>query len=117
MCAQQLDLSEWARRDVAVRDAGAALLRRVESKLAELQAILAQHGVGEAYLFGSVAQGGVRPGSDVDIAVSRCPPERFYRLSAQLERALALPLDLVDLDRAPNDFAAHVRTTGRRIHP
>jgi predicted nucleotidyltransferase len=117
MSAQQLDLSEWARRDVAVRDASAALLRRVESKLPELEAILAAHGIGEAYLFGSVAQGNVRPGSDVDIAVSQCPPERFYRLSAQLERALELPLDLIDLDRAPNDFAQHVRTTGRRIRP
>ena len=63
----------------------------------------------EAYLFGSVASGSARPGSDVDIAVVHCPAENFYRLAARLERALDLPLDLVDLDRAPLDMAVQIR--------
>jgi hypothetical protein len=32
-----------------------------------------------------------------------------------LEHALGLPLDLVDLDRAPADFAAEVQRTGQGI--
>jgi hypothetical protein len=40
MSAQRLDLSEWERRDAAVREAGVALLRRVEGKIPELQPLV-----------------------------------------------------------------------------
>jgi predicted nucleotidyltransferase len=111
------DLSEWARRDAAAAGASAALRARVEAALPELATILAEHGVGEAFLFGSLLSGSPRPGADVDIAVTGCPPARFYRLGAELERALGLPLDLIDLDRAPSDFAAPIRSHGRRFYP
>jgi hypothetical protein len=44
-------------------------------------------------------------------------PDRFYRLAARIERELSLPLDLVDLDRAPADLAQAVRTDGIRLIP
>jgi predicted nucleotidyltransferase len=113
----ELDLSEWSRRDAAAARASGALRARVETALPELRAILADHGVTEAFLFGSLLSGSPRPGADVDIAVAGCPPARFYRLGAQLERALRVPLDLIDLDRAPNDFAAPIRSRGRRFYP
>jgi predicted nucleotidyltransferase len=112
-----LDLSEWSRRDAAAASASAALCARVEAALPELATILAEHGVAEAFLFGSMLSGSPRPGADVDIAVAGCPPAAFYRLGARLERALGLPLDLIDLDRAPSDFAAPIRSRGRRFHP
>ncbi|MEN9591660.1 MAG: polymerase beta, Nucleotidyltransferase [Gemmatimonadota bacterium] len=64
-----------------------------------------------------MARGKVRPDSDVDVAVSGCPKQSFYRLAAELERAFNLPLDLVDLDAAPPDFFAEIKDAGLRIHP
>lgn len=97
--------------------ASSVLRAKVVAAIPVLETILAEHGVGEAFLFGSMASGSPRRGSDVDIAVASCPPARFYRLAAKLERALGLPLDLIDLDGAPADFAEQIRSHGQRIYP
>ena len=55
-------------------------------------------GAREVYLFGSAAHGQMRADSDIDLAVSGLPPERFYRAGAAAEDALGWTLDLVDLD-------------------
>lgn len=111
------DYTAWSRRAEAARQAGLALTHRVQSRRHALESIFAEHRVGEAYLFGSVARGEGRHGSDIDIAVAGCPPTVFYRLAARLERSLDLPLDLVDLDRAPADFAQPIRQHGVRLYP
>jgi predicted nucleotidyltransferase len=64
-----------------------------------------------------VARGDLRAESDIDLAVSGCEPSQFYRLSAELERALGMPLDVVDLDRAPEDVVLIIRREGRRLYP
>jgi predicted nucleotidyltransferase len=117
MAAASSDYPEWSRRAEAAHRASVALTERVQSRRHALELIFAEHGVREAYLFGSVARGEGRPGSDVDIAVAGCPSASFYRLAAKLERALALPLDLVDLDGAPADFAEPIRHAGLRLYP
>jgi predicted nucleotidyltransferase len=114
MRSADFDRSEWLRRDERAARANATLLASVNEKEAALRHIFGEHRVKEAYLFGSIVQGTARSGSDVDIAVIGCPADAFYRLASRLERALGLPLDLVDLDRAPADFAAEVRRSGRR---
>lgn len=111
------DFSGWRRRDDARARAVRDLLERVAVARGALERLLLAEGVTEAWLFGSVARGTPRPESDVDIAVAGCRPDRFYGLAAALERALALPLDLVDLDRAPPDVAAAVRAEGLRLVP
>jgi predicted nucleotidyltransferase len=66
-----------------------------------------------AYLFGSVATGRSRPGSDVDVAVvlePSVPPERFLELSLELARALATAsgmggIEVVVLNGAPLPLA------------
>jgi len=113
--AGRSEYPEWSRRSEAARRAGLLLTERVRDQRHALELIFAESGVGEAYLFGSVAHGQGRPGSDVDIAVAGCPPAKFYQLAARLERALALPLDLVDLDMAPSDFAGPIRQHGLRL--
>ena len=60
--------------------------------------ILKQGGCAEVHVFGSVAEGRVREGSDLDLAVRGCPPERFFALLGQLLTQLEHPVDLVDLD-------------------
>lgn len=115
--AGTLDLSGWVLRNEERKQSVDALLARVEKNLPEVQQLLRDGGVREGYLFGSVAAGRARPDSDVDVAVSGSRPEGFYRLAADVERALGLPVDLLDLDRAPAQMAAAIRRDGRRIFP
>ena len=61
--------------------------------------ILKEGGCTEVHVIGSVAEGGVREGSDLDLAVRGCPPERFFTLLGRLLAELEHSVDLVDLDR------------------
>jgi predicted nucleotidyltransferase len=76
------------------------------------------HGVVAAYLFGSVARGTRRPGSDVDIAVlyPADPPVSLaglpLDLEAELERLLGAPVQVVILNRAPVDLIHRVLRDG-----
>jgi predicted nucleotidyltransferase len=109
--------SAWERRDAERGAERARHLARIESALPAAAEILREHRLTEAYLFGSTVRGHARKHPDVDMAVAGCAPERFYRLAAELERAFGLPLDLVDLDRAPAAFAEAIRRGGRRLLP
>jgi len=60
--------------------------------------ILKEAGATEVYLFGSVATGKIREGSDIDLAVRGLPPERFFATMSQVTFAIERPLDLIDLD-------------------
>ena len=88
----------------------------IESLIERAAAILRAAGAHEVYLFGSAVSGGVRPDSDVDLAVSGLPPEVFFRAMSDAERALGLPLDLIDLDE-DNPFTRYLRSEGelRRV--
>lgn len=61
--------------------------------------ILTEGGCAEIHVFGSVADGKAREGSDLDLAVRGCPPERFFPLLGRLLAELEHSVDLVDLDR------------------
>ncbi len=110
------DLHGWEARDRQRREDARRRIEFLESRWEDLRRSLRGR-VTEAYLFGSSATGRLRPESDVDIAVSGCPPDGLYRLAADLERLLQRSLDLVDLDRAPAGFAEAVRRDGRRLVP
>jgi predicted nucleotidyltransferase len=68
-------------------------------------------GAREVYVFGSASKGKLRPGSDVDMAVSGLPPEVFFRAMAAAHDALGRPLDLIDLDD-DNDFTRYLKAEG-----
>jgi predicted nucleotidyltransferase len=76
------------------------------------------HGVVAAYLYGSVARGTSRSGSDVDIAVLYAgdPPVSLaglpLGLEAELERLLGVPVQVVVLNRAPVDLIHRVLRDG-----
>jgi predicted nucleotidyltransferase len=112
----RIDLFGWDARDRQRQEDARRRMELLESRWEDLRRRLRGQ-VTEAYVFGSSVTGRPRAESDVDIAVSGCPPDRFYRLAAELERLLQTSLDLVDLDRAPADFAEAVRRDGRRLVP
>lgn len=78
-------------------------------------------GVVAVYVFGSVARGEDRAGSDVDVAVlfDETPPSTFaaqpYGLEGELERRLGRPVDVVVLNRAPVDLRIRVQRDGRVV--
>jgi predicted nucleotidyltransferase len=73
--------------------------------------VLKAAGARDVYVFGSARHGTLREGSDVDLAVSRLPPEIFFRAIAQASRAAGRPLDLVDLDQ-DTPFVRHLKIEG-----
>jgi hypothetical protein len=72
-----------------------------------------------AYLFGSVARGEERRGSDVDVAVLFSEPvsaalgNAVSRLEGDLERVLRRPVQVVELNRAPADLVHRVLRDGK----
>ena len=77
-----------------------------------------RHGVAAAWLFGSVARGTARAGSDVDVAIltDGSPSHGLdglrLDLEGEVERMLAIPTQLVVLDRAPVDLTHRVLRDG-----
>lgn len=76
--------------------------------------ILKGAGCTHVFLFGSLAAGKVRNGSDIDLAVRGCPKGEFFRLLGRLLMELAHPVDLVDLD-SPDAFARYLEDKGRLL--
>jgi predicted nucleotidyltransferase len=71
-------------------------------------------GAKEVYVFGSASKEGMRPNSDIDMAVSGLPPEVFFRAMAAAHDALGRPLDLVDLDE-DNTFTRYLKSKGELL--
>lgn len=77
--------------------------------------------VSAVYLFGSTARGVARPTSDVDVGVlfRVTPPATLggppYDMTADLERRLGFPVDLVVLNTAPADLRIRVLRRGQLV--
>ena len=71
-------------------------------------AALKEAGAREVYLFGSQAKGDVHEESDIDLAVSGLPPDKFFRAMGEAGDILQRPLDLIDLDEA-NPFTRYLK--------
>ena len=73
--------------------------------------ILKEEGCTEVYLFGSAAEGEVRWGSDIDLAVRGCPHGRFFEVLGRLLGELRRSVDLISLDRG-DDFGQYLEKHG-----
>ncbi|MEQ6901828.1 nucleotidyltransferase family protein [Nocardioides sp. YIM 152588] len=72
--------------------------RRVASRIGEVRALLQRHGVSNARVFGSVARGDDREGSDLDLLVDFAPGTTLFDLvgiQMELEELLGIDVDLV----------------------
>lgn len=58
-------------------------------------AVFARYGVKKAVLFGSLAEGRSRSGSDVDLLVMPLPASEFWAFWHELEDAVGKPIDLL----------------------
>jgi predicted nucleotidyltransferase len=73
-----------------------------------------------AYLYGSVAKGRERPGSDIDVAVfldtpPGRPEDRVLEIEAALEQSVGRAVQAVALNTAPLELVQNVLRTGRPI--
>ncbi len=87
------------------------------SQLPRLKALFSQEEVMAAYLFGSVLQGGARPGSDLDIAIQGGEGYEWARLYGRIYKGLcelleADNIDLVILNEAPASLRAKALSEG-----
>ena len=76
---------------------------------------LKSFGATEVYLFGSTARGTATDSSDIDLAVSGIPPEKFFEAMGCAEDVLDREIDLIDLDEA-NPFVDFLKTNGELRH-
>ena len=86
----------------------------LKEQIAKAAEALKKAGAREVYLFGSLAQGRIRQGSDIDMAVSGLPPARFFQAMGDAADLLDVPLDLVDLDE-DNPFTEYLREHGELV--
>lgn len=77
--------------------------------------LLEKSGCKEIYLFGSLLEGIVREGSDIDLAIRGCNPEMFYNLVGQLMMELEHPVDLINLDRE-DDFTKYIVSEANMVN-
>jgi predicted nucleotidyltransferase len=76
--------------------------------------ILKEAGCTHVFLFGSLALGKVKDGSDIDLAVRGCPKGRFFHLLGKLLLELDHPVDLVSLD-SQDAFASYLEEEGELL--
>jgi predicted nucleotidyltransferase len=89
----------------------AVMSEQVEDFLKQGAALLKAAGAREVYVFGSVAEGRAREGSDIDLAVTGLPPAIFFATMARLADLFDRAVDLVDLDEV-NPFTTYLRGKG-----
>jgi predicted nucleotidyltransferase len=80
--------------------------------LAPLIRILRECGAKKVLLFGSVARGEEKQGSDVDLACAGLPPERFFEALGRLLLCAGRDVDLIDLDEAKRPLRKRIEKEG-----
>ncbi len=66
----------------------------LQQAVEEAAAVLKAAGAEAVFLFGSTVQKPVRPDSDIDLAVTGLPSEKFFQTMGQILFVLPRPLDL-----------------------
>jgi len=83
----------------------------LKERIGRAAAVLKAAGAKEVFVFGSAATGKLRQGSDIDLAVSGLPPERFFKAMGRAGDVLGCTLDLIDLDEEC-PFTRYLREEG-----
>lgn len=79
-------------------DVAPLTLEDLRARRREIRAAARRHGFGDVRVFGSVARGTARPGSDIDLIVTPVRPVGLYGLAGlelDLEALLGRPVDVL----------------------
>jgi predicted nucleotidyltransferase len=98
--------------DRSAIDTTTVQLAELRQAIDRAAAILQDAGAEAVYLFGSIAEGPLRPDSDIDLAVTGLPPARFFQAMGRALTILPRPLDLVDLD-VDTPFTRYLKQKGK----
>lgn len=80
----------------------------IEKKIKLAADTLISYGAEAVFVFGSAANRIMGKHSDIDLAVSGLPPERFIAAMGDAREILERPLDLIDLDEE-NPFTRYLK--------
>ena len=81
------------------------------------QRLVEDLGVESVYLFGSLVWSNVHaPETDIDLAVSGLPSERYLEAVGYLERESTFPVDLVDLNNVPDQLRQRIFAEGKKLN-
>jgi predicted nucleotidyltransferase len=109
----------WRERFAQAGRAREELAREARARLEPMCARLVQrYGVRRIWLFGSLAEGAFREGSDIDLAVEGLPGgSALFRAGVELEEiACPFPVDLVPLEEARPSLREKVLSRGTLLH-
>jgi predicted nucleotidyltransferase len=76
--------------------------------------LLCGMGATQVFVFGSAATGKLRPGSDLDLAVSGLPSQLYFSAISKASELVGRPVDLVDLDD-DTPLVRYLRRSGELI--
>lgn len=84
----------------------------IKTKIDKIVEYLRAGGCSRIFLFGSLAEGGYKPNSDIDIAVSGISSKEFFKAIARLPLIVKHRVDLVDFDDLPLKFQKSIKNNG-----
>ena len=88
-----------------------------QEAVAAARVLLDRFGAHSVLLFGSVARGDGRPGSDIDLLVAGVPPARWFDACAAAADVVRCgAVDLVPADLAHQDVLERARAEGIALH-
>ena len=77
--------------------------------------ILKAGGCKDVFIFGSAVDGKYNLNSDIDLAISGCPQDMFFKLYGKLMMEIKNPIDLVDLDE-DSPFVTFLKQNGSLVY-
>lgn len=83
----------------------------IAESIDQLVAVLKGSGAQAIYMFGSAAKGILRDDSDIDLAVSGLPPEKFFKVFSIASSMSDRPIHLIDLDEV-TPFTSYLKEEG-----
>ena len=76
--------------------------------------LLLRMGATQVFVFGSATKDGLRPDSDIDMAVTGLPPTVYFSAISKASDLFGRPVDLVDLDD-PTPLVRHLLGSGELV--
>ena len=76
--------------------------------------LLRDMGATRVFIFGSAITGGLRPDSDIDLAVTGLPSQIYFSAVSKASDLLGRPVDLLDLDD-PSPLVRYMIDSGELV--